>query len=264
MATFAHGGVDLYYEVFGRGKPLLLIAGLAADNTFWLPVQATFATTRQVIVFDNRGCGRTTPLDAGSSMRAMADDTMALVRHLELTKVDVVGHSMGGMIAMACAVHDPDLVDNLVLAATGPVNSKRNDDLFGTWVQLFGTLDRATWFRNLFYWVLTTKFFDNAATAEALVKLAAGYPYQQTTVALRNQVAAIAAFDATAALPAIRARTLVLAGAQDLLFPLASCAAFAQTIPRATFATIDESAHSIPIEFPAVFTRRVLDFLATA
>ncbi len=262
MPTFAHGGVDLYFEVHGRGKPLLLIAGLAADNAFWLPVIEPFAKSRQVIVFDNRGCGRTTPLDAGSSMRTMADDTMALVRHLELTKVDVVGHSMGGMIAMECAVHYPDLVDNLVLAATGPVNSARNNDLFGTWVQLFGTLDRATWFRNLFYWVLSTKFFDNAATADALVKLAAGYPYQQTTASFRQQVAAIAAFDAAAELPAIRARTLVLAGAQDLLFPLASSAAFAKTIPRATFAAIDESAHSIPNEFPAVFTHRLLDFLA--
>ena len=38
MPTFAHGEVDLYYEVHGRGRPLLLIAGLAADNAFWLPV----------------------------------------------------------------------------------------------------------------------------------------------------------------------------------------------------------------------------------
>ncbi len=104
MATFVHGDVELYYEVQGRGEPLLLIAGLAADSAFWLPVQEIFAATRQVIVLDNRGCGRTTPLDAGSSMRTMADDTMALVRHLNLTKVDVVGHSMGGMIAMECAV----------------------------------------------------------------------------------------------------------------------------------------------------------------
>jgi len=263
MPAFARAGVDLYFEVHGRGKPLLLIAGLAADNAFWLPVLDTFTATRQVIVFDNRGCGRTTPLDAGISMRAMADDTMALVRHLGLAKVDVAGHSMGGMIAMECAVHYPDLVDNLVLAATGPVNSPRNNDLFATWVQLFGTIDRATWFRNLFYWVLTTKFFGNAATADALVKLAANYPYQQSTVALRNQVAAVAAFDATAALPTIRARTLVLAGTQDLLFSVATSAAFATKIPRATFAAIEESAHSIPIEFPAVFARRVLDFLAT-
>ena len=99
---------------------------------------------------------------------------MALVRHLELPKVDVVGHSMGGMIAMECAVrHYPDLVDNLVLAATGPVDSARNNDLFATLGAALRHDRPRPWFRNLFYWVLTTKFFDNATTVDALVKLAA-------------------------------------------------------------------------------------------
>ncbi|MEP7329557.1 MAG: alpha/beta hydrolase [Betaproteobacteria bacterium] len=263
MATFECGGIAMYYEVHGRGTPMLLIAGLAADNAFWLPVLATLSAQHQVIVLDNRGCGRTTPLDAGLSIRMMADDAMALVHHLQLTKVDLVGHSMGGMIAQQCAVQYPDLVDHLVLAATGPINSGRNNDLFDSWVKSLPTLDRTTWFRNLFYWVLTAKFFDRRQTVDALVELAAAYPWQQSTAALRNQVAAIAAFDGTDSLPSIRARTMVLAGTDDLLFPVASSAAWVAAIPRATLVEMAGVGHSIPIEFPEEFSRRVLDFVTS-
>lgn len=262
MPVFRRGDVDLCYEVRGSGKPMLLLAGLAADSSFWVAAVNALAERRQVILIDNRGCGKTTPLDAASSIRAMADDSMALASHLQLPRVDIAGHSMGGMIAQACALHHPARVDRLVLAATAPVNTARNNDLFATWATMFETVDRATWFRNLFYWVFSTRFFADPAKVGALVQLATGYPYQQSTHALRAQVAAIAAFDATAALASIHAPALVLAGTDDQLFAVASSAAFARALPNATFEAIAGAAHSIPNEFPQAFTRCVLNFLA--
>ena len=261
MPTFAHGDVDLYYEIQGHGKPVLLVAGLAADSAFWLPVVDEFAAQHQVIVVDNRGSGRTTPLDTATSIAAMADDCAALVRHLRLPGVDLVGHSMGGMIAQECAIRHAALFDRIVLAATASVNSARNNDLFATWVALFATVDRALWFRNLYYWVLSAGFFDKKASVDALVQLAATYPYQQSAAALAGQVRAIAAFDSTRHLSAIRARTLVLAGTADLLFPIAASAAFAKAIPHASFDAVEGAAHSFPVELPQEFTRRVLAFL---
>ena len=168
---------------------------------------------------------------------------------------------MGGMIVQDCAIRYPDLVDRLVLAATAPVASARNNDLFANWAALFDAIDRSLWFRNLFFWVFSPRFFYYVKTVEALVQLATAYPYQQSPAALRNQVRAIAAFDATKSLSAIRARTLVLAGTDDLLFPIAASAAFAKAIPHASFAPIEGAAHSIPVEFPQEFVRSVIDFL---
>lgn len=262
MTTFARDGADIYYEVRGTGRPVMLVAGLAADNAFWLPSVDAIAAKQQVILIDNRGSGRTTPPDAATSIRAMADDCMALAAHLGAPKVTLVGHSMGGLIVQDCAIRYPDAVDRLVLVSTAPYASPRDNELFATWSALFSAVERALWFRNLFFWVLSPAFLGNGTQLDMLVKLASAYPYQQTPIALANQVRAIAGYDARNQLSSIRARTLVLHGTLDLVFGIASAAAFAKTIPYATFEPVEGAAHSFPIEIPQEFTRRLLAFLA--
>jgi aminoacrylate hydrolase len=262
MTSLVRGDVELAYEIRGTGRPLLLVAGLASDRAFWLPVADALGARHQLILVDNRGSGRTSPLDAPTSIDSMAEDCVALVRHLQLPRVDACGHSMGGMIAQRIAAAHPEIVDRLILAATATRNPARNNDMFESLAALFEKVDRGLWFRNLFYWVLSARFFENRQSVDALVDLAASYPYQQSTVALRNQMQAIAAFDGGAALPAIRARTLVLAGSEDLLFTLAASTAMEHAIPQATLLVMDGAAHSFPTEFPAQFARHVLDFLA--
>ncbi|MFO1413021.1 MAG: alpha/beta hydrolase [Burkholderiales bacterium] len=261
MPTLRRDGVELYYEVRGTGKPLLLIAGLAADQAFWLPSLPALSAARQVILLDNRGSGRTTPLDAPTGMAEMAADAAALLAHLDLGRADVVGHSMGGMIAQELALRAPAQVDRVVLAATAPVVDARNNALFASWASLFPQIDRAAWFRNLYFWVLSARFFADPKTVAGLLQLATSYPYQQTPLALTRQVEAIAQFDVTARLSSLAARTLVLAGTEDLLFPVAQSAAFAKSIPHATFVAVEGAAHSFPAEIPQVFTQEVLKFL---
>src|SRR5262245_24542276 len=120
MPTFTRDGVDIFYEVKGSGRPVMLVAGLAADSAFWLPSLDAIAAKHQVITIDNRGCGRAVPLDAATGIRVMADDCMALAAHLKLAKVTLVGHSMGGMIVQECAIRYPDAVDRVVLVSTVP------------------------------------------------------------------------------------------------------------------------------------------------
>jgi pimeloyl-ACP methyl ester carboxylesterase len=261
MGVFAHDGVTTYYERRGSGRPLMLVAGLAADNAFWMPSADALAARYDVVMPDNRGAGRTTPLDVAASIRAMADDCIALADRLSLRKFSIAGHSMGGMIALDCALRYPERVDRLVLASSAACASAWNNDLFATWATLFTRVERPLWFRNLFYWVLSPAFLDNARSFDALVQLAAAYPHQQTPAALAGQVKAIAGFDARAQLSSVAARTLVMAGTLDIVFRIEDAAAFAKSIPHATFAPVEGAAHSFPMESPAEFTQRVLEFL---
>jgi pimeloyl-ACP methyl ester carboxylesterase len=261
VPTLPHHGIATHYETWGNGPPLMLLAGLAADNAFWLPSRDALAARHTLVMPDNRGAGRTSPLEGATSIRAMADDCIALADHLGLASFSLAGHSMGGMIALDCAIRHPLRIDGLVLAATSPCASARDHDLFATWAALFALVERRVWFRNLFHWVLSPAFLAQPRGVDALVELAASYPWQQTPRALANQVEAIARFDGRDGLSSIRARTLVLAGTADLVFPVDAAAAFASSVKNATFAAIEGAAHSFPIEDPSAFTRRVIDFL---
>ena len=126
MAFLKIGDVHLYYEVHGNGDPLLLIAGLASDSQSWQPIIGELSRHYHVIVLDNRGVGRTSPSEVDTSITLMSDDCIALVNHLGLTSVSILGHSMGGFVAMDCAIRYPDHVDNLILASTVAFTSQRN------------------------------------------------------------------------------------------------------------------------------------------
>jgi pimeloyl-ACP methyl ester carboxylesterase len=264
MAKLKLDDVELYYELHGDGAPLLLIAGLASDSQSWQPVIGDLASRFHVITLDNRGSGRTIPQESATSIRAMADDCIALIGHLGLRSVNLLGHSMGGFVAQECAIRHPERVDKLVLVATSAANSKRNDALFRGWAATFEkpAVDLECWFRELFDWIFSERFLENAQTVAAAVDFALAYPYPQSARAFRNQVEAIAEFDSADRLGKIEAQALVLAAREDRLFPFDICSRFAMKIPRLEFIGIDGAAHSFHVETPAALTKPVLEFLS--
>lgn len=254
--------LDLYYEIHGKGTPLMLIAGLASDSQSWQPVIKDFSRNFQVLTPDNRGVGRTVPQDIDISIEKIADDCIALIKHLGLSYVNVLGHSMGGFVALDLAIRYPDYVNRLILAGTSASNSNRNNALFSDWASYLGNgMDSNIWFRNLFYWIFSTNFFKNEAAVDVAVRFAIEYPYPQSAVAFRNQVNAIKNYDCTKDLSGIGAKTQVIVGKEDLLFPPEAGVALALAIPEAKFSVIDNAAHSIHMEQPQAFIDCVLGLL---
>ena len=108
-------GIRLYYEIHGEGKPLVLLhGGLGAIEMFGWNIPA-LAAKRQVIAIDLQGHGRTADIDRPLSVEYMADDVAALVRYLRLDRVDAVGYSLGGGVAVQLGIRHPDLVGKLVV-----------------------------------------------------------------------------------------------------------------------------------------------------
>ncbi len=267
MPRLALNEIDLYYELHGTGEPadppLMLVAGLASDSQSWLPVLEPLSRHHRVIVLDNRGCGRTTPPDCTTGIGRMADDCIALADHLGIGRFRLLGHSMGGFIAIDCALRFPDRVARLVLANTTAKTSGRNRALFLDWL---GYLDAgmapAPWWRNFFYWIFTPGFFEDAAATDAFLKLVLEYPYPPRPDGLRGQVGAIVGFDRAADLRHIASPTLILCSTEDVLLPPGEDAAGLAGIPNARVAVLDGSAHASFIEAPDAFVEQVLAFLA--
>ncbi len=109
------------YRQLGTGPPLLLIMGLGGSIDAWQPsfIDA-LASQYRVIVFNNAGIGGTSTLPSPLTPTAMADQTSAFITALGYKRVDVLGWSLGGMVAQALAVQHPTQVGGLILAATQP------------------------------------------------------------------------------------------------------------------------------------------------
>jgi pimeloyl-ACP methyl ester carboxylesterase len=109
------------YRVLGSGPPLVMIMGYGGTMEAWDPrfVDA-LSQHHRVVIFDNAGVGDTAPLPTPLTVDAMASQTSALIDTLGLHRPDVLGWSMGGMIAQALAVEHPSQVGRLVLCATFP------------------------------------------------------------------------------------------------------------------------------------------------
>lgn len=261
MPYLEHNDAQLYYEVHGSGPPLLLIAGLASDSQSWLSVLSALAGQFTVILLDNRGVGRSTQ-QCEVSIGRMADDCAALVAHLGSEPVTLLGHSMGGMVAMECAARYPHLVENLVLVATTARASNRNNLLSRDWAAgLEAGTDPAAWFRAIFFWIFTERFFGNQAQLEGALCYQLNYRWPQSLQAFRDQVEAIATFDGTQSLGRIAAPTCVIAGEFDMLMPVRGSADLAREIPGARLEVIEGAAHSIHVERPHAFIAAVVRFL---
>lgn len=129
MAAAAQGqyadvnGLHLYYEVHGKGEPVVMLHGAFSTADAWGPIVTTLAKTRQVIVVELEGHGHTKDLERPLSVGQMSDDVAGLLKQLNIPRADFFGYSMGGFVGMDLAIRHSDIVRRLVVlsAAAGPV-----------------------------------------------------------------------------------------------------------------------------------------------
>jgi pimeloyl-ACP methyl ester carboxylesterase len=112
-------GVEYYFEITGAGEPLLLLHGGLGSMEMLEPVRAKLAATRRVIAVDLHGHGRTALGTRTIDILDMGNDMAALVKELGHEKLDVMGYSMGGAVALRMAIQHPDQVRRLALVSTG-------------------------------------------------------------------------------------------------------------------------------------------------
>jgi|TARA_B110000908_G_C10127367_1_gene390517 aminoacrylate hydrolase len=126
-------------------------------------------------------------MDAPVSVDLFSADCAALLRHLNLSPVHILGHSLGGMIGMQFASSYPDQVKTLSLAASAPLRLERNVALFNNLAAIRQS-DAApdVWLNTLFPWLFTPSFFEIEGAAAQAATLSLAYPYAQSAKALAH------------------------------------------------------------------------------
>src|SRR5512136_2791190 len=112
------GGISLYYETHGQGEALVLIPGMGADHSSWFRQLSAFKKHYRVITFDPRSIGKSSRPKEPYGFKALADDVVSLMDHLAIKEANVLGQSLGGLVAQELAIDYPERVLKLALVSS--------------------------------------------------------------------------------------------------------------------------------------------------
>jgi pimeloyl-ACP methyl ester carboxylesterase len=261
MPTVSVADIEINYTIDGDGREtVVLINGLADDLSTWeLQVPALVEAGYRVLRFDNRGIGATSKPAGPYSSAQLAADTKGLVDALGISRFHLMGVSMGGMIAQAYALAYPDDLVSLTLACTYAAPGPFCARMFAMWGDLAPVLGVPFVMRDVTLWAFTVDFFRNREDELAEFETAMRY-LDMPVHAYLAQLAVIQNHDTTAELANISVPTLVLAGEQDILIPVALSEELHKAIPDSRWRTT-RGGHACLWEHPDPFNAAFLDFL---
>lgn len=265
MPTVHVEDVGLYFEAHGEGPELLMINGLRSSVEMWSPFWKRLGADHRILLFDNRGVGRSTVPERPFTIRTMVDDAAGLLDALGVSRASVFGASMGGQIAQGLALDHPEKVRALVLGMTtcgGPHAVPPAPEMLARLARLANPPE-GTSAMELMWSVLYTPEFLAAHRAE-LEREAAAVRFPTTPLGYRRQAEASLRFNVYDRLPEIRAPTLVLAGSRDALIPPGNAAILADRIPGARLHIFEGAGHGFTRERPEESAAVVREFLLSA
>ena len=111
-------GLHMYYEIHGRGEPLILLHGGLGSTAMFDNIAKMFSEKRRVIAVDLQAHGRTADIDRPLRFEMMSEDVLGLLKHLGIEKADFLGYSLGGGVSLSTVIQHPEVVRKLVLVST--------------------------------------------------------------------------------------------------------------------------------------------------
>ncbi|ANU24064.1 alpha/beta fold hydrolase [Planococcus donghaensis] len=256
MPVFTRNDVELFYEDNGEGQPLLLLHALTSNSAMFYREMDFFKQTRRVIAIDARGHGNSSRLEQ-YTLQDHIEDALALIDHLNLTTVDVIGVSMGSYIAQGIAIQAPQKVNKLLLVATKSHSEQASlTELFNRYPEKFDGLSIPEKISKATRYI----YHDQEKVKEWNKKTA------QNSRLLTNKEQGIAGdaikeFDFRPQLSNITAETLVISGKHDSLNPPEKGRETAVAIPGATFMEFKRSGHAPNVEQDRLFLGVTENFL---
>jgi pimeloyl-ACP methyl ester carboxylesterase len=257
------GDIDIAYKTFGKGDPILLINGYSQAMDNWDPtLLERLASNHTVIIFDNRGIGNTTSGEKRSSIVQFANDTASLLDVLEIKQIDVLGYSMGGIIAQELALNHPDRVGKLIIYASTCGGGKEfiiSQDVINTLANGTGSaMERIERLLHLFFpeeWRNENPNYlkEIPKTTETI-----------SNKTLDQQIEAIFNWTGVCSkLNNITQPTLVIVGTDDIIASPINSLLITERIPGAWLVQMKGAGHGLMYQYPEKFSSILLTFLST-
>lgn len=262
MATFNYQGYDIYYEEHGTGTPLLFINGIFMSTGSWMPLMDSLKENNRIILLDLFDQGRSSRRTEDYTQKVQVDLVAAFIDYLKLDKVNVLGISYGGEIALQLAVGYPDKIDKLILSNTCSNTTPWLRDIGKSWEYSYESYDGHQFFKTCIPIVYSPKFYEKnyewiSAREDMFVELFTPDIYD----AFGRLTRSAETYDVREDLANIKHETLVISSEHDYVTPPFQQRELAEAIPNAGYITIEDAGHSVMYEKPREFISAVLGFI---
>jgi pimeloyl-ACP methyl ester carboxylesterase len=230
-------GIDVYYEVYGKGEPLFLLHGFTQSSKSWHPFVAEYADAYEVYLIDLKGHGKSSQFTGPVSIRSAARDIAALCTYLKLDHINGIGFSYGGDVLFQLALLHPGLVKSMItIGACGTWNA----DDFPAWVDYlsYKNIDNLPWMQD-------------QQTSDAQIR------------SILDQVRNYKVSVSTDEMKSIQARILFVLGDQDDSVPLECVSHARKHLPSSALWILPDTGHSAHKDKnKSEFVRRSREFLS--
>jgi len=252
----------MYYEIHGKGEPLVLVSGFSADHLGWTPVLGALSQEFQVILLNNRGAGQTDVPKGFYSIEQMAHDIFSLCEALKIKSAHFIGNSMGGHLVQMLAYKYPTLIKKLIISNSAmSIKSVFHIYLNAHLELLKANAPIESLMKAMCAWGFSAQYLAQPGKLDDLIRLAQQNPYPFTITGYEGQLAAISTFDSSEWLKEIKAQTLVVTGDQDIILLPELSKKMAAEIPHAQLHCFENCGHIPHIEYPQEYVRVIKKFL---
>lgn len=257
--------VSLNYEMMGEGSPVLLVTGIGADSLAWAMNVPMLIGKHKVVTVDNRDIGLSDKSATSYTMEQMADDTIGLLKALDLGPVHLVGQSMGGMICQHVALKAPELLRSLALVTTISRVPQASRLILNHWTRVIEKLGMEGFADFVIIMTFAGQYIENnwdglQVFKEMMLAHLAQNPV--TADAFRRQGEAVLGHDVLDRLGEIKTPTLVMGGGEDILVPLRFSEQIVAAVPGAELLVLKECGHGMNVEDPGKFNDALLGWFA--
>ncbi|MES2948492.1 MAG: alpha/beta hydrolase [Pseudomonadota bacterium] len=267
--TITAGGVNFAYRELGKqngGTPVVFLVHLAAVLDNWDPrIMDGIAAKHHVIAFDNRGIGASTG-SPPNAVEQMADDAITFIKAKGFTQVDLLGFSLGGMVAQDVVLKEPLLVRKMVLAGTGPAGGEGISSVAGVtfYDMLRGFFTGQDAKQYLFFTRTPNGIEAGKAFLQRLQERTANRDKDISVSAFMAQLQALRAWGdkEPADLSVVKQPVLVVNGDADRMVPTPNTHDLARRLPNSTLIIYPDAGHGGIFQFHADFVPSALAFLA--
>ena len=259
-------GIRFAYRRFGaaKGVPIVLNQHFKGSLDYWDPaVTDGLAKTREVILFDNAGIGASSG-EVPPSIPQMGANAIAFIRALDLPKVDVLGFSIGGMVAQEIGLQAPDLVRKLILVGTGPrganMTTSKSAEIFAgsydppehLWLAVHFSPSAASRAAGLAFLERKLRRTDRDVEVSEAAALRQGE-------AIGNYIAG--GESAQGHLKDLNLPTLIVQGSNDVIIPTMNSYVLEEKLPNAQLIIYPDANHGSFYQYPDLFVKHATLFL---